>query len=126
VAGLGSAASYLPALDPATAGPELRTTAGNDLYYLLMWGEYDTAFPLAEAWHGRWQAEDTVPSADDRPDSLTSASNLAATSSQMGQYEQARRGRLPVGREPTGREPVGRVPAQRSRAFTPSGDSTRW
>ncbi|MEV6847436.1 FxSxx-COOH system tetratricopeptide repeat protein [Actinoplanes sp. NPDC051411] len=78
---------HLLVLDPATAGPQLRTTACNAVYYLLMRGEYNTAFPLAEAWHSRWQ---TDLHADDHH-VIWAANQLASAHQYLGHYQEARR-----------------------------------
>jgi tetratricopeptide (TPR) repeat protein len=82
-------ASLLPhllALDPATTSRQLRRTACNALWYLMMRGEYRTAQPLAQNWHQRWRA-------DSDPDDirlLRLASQLATAYRFLGQYQQAR------------------------------------
>jgi tetratricopeptide (TPR) repeat protein len=78
---------HLLALDPPTAGPELRNTACNALWYLLTRADYATAIPLAGAWYRRWR--DTLgPDADH---TLRAANELAAGFNATGRYQDARR-----------------------------------
>ncbi len=77
---------HLLANDPATAGPDLRSTGCNALFYLLMRGEYHTALPLATAWRRYWQT--TLGADDDHV--LWAANQLAIAYRYLGQREQAR------------------------------------
>jgi hypothetical protein len=77
---------HLLSLDPATAGQQLRSTACNAHWYLLMRGEYQTTLPLAHAWHQQWQ---TSLASDDNL-LLLIASQLATAYRFLGQYQQAR------------------------------------
>ncbi|MFI7599171.1 FxSxx-COOH system tetratricopeptide repeat protein [Actinoplanes sp. NPDC049681] len=77
---------HLLALDPPTAGPELRSTACNGLWYLLMRGEHHTLLPLAEAWHEHWQ--DILGPNDHHV--LWAVNQLALAHRGFGNYRKAR------------------------------------
>jgi hypothetical protein len=79
---------HLLALDPATTShKDLRDTAGNVLWYLLMSGQYHTARPLAHAWYQRWK---TAYGAD-HTHTLLAVHHLASSYRYLGDYAQARR-----------------------------------
>jgi tetratricopeptide (TPR) repeat protein len=82
----GALLPHLLTLDPATAGRQLRTTACNALWYLLMRGEYRTALPLAQTWRQGW----LIDSAPDDFHLLRIASQLATAHRFLGQHQQAR------------------------------------
>ncbi|MET0416360.1 MAG: FxSxx-COOH system tetratricopeptide repeat protein [Actinoplanes sp.] len=73
-------------LDPATAGPSLRQTGCDAVWYLLKRGEYETALPLIRHWHQQWQ--ETLD--QDHEDVWLAALTLASTHRYLGQPEQAR------------------------------------
>jgi tetratricopeptide (TPR) repeat protein len=76
---------HLLFLDPATAGADLRGTACNALWYLLMRGEFQTALAHARGWYQRWRA---ALGPDDRH-TLWVANQLAAAHRRRGNYQQA-------------------------------------
>ncbi|WFE37856.1 FxSxx-COOH system tetratricopeptide repeat protein [Micromonospora sp. WMMD998] len=77
---------HLLTLDPATAGPDLRDTACNAAWYLLMHGDYHTGLPLAERWHRQWRSR-LHP---DDEHVLWMASQVATAYRFTGRYKQAR------------------------------------
>ncbi|MFI7598838.1 FxSxx-COOH system tetratricopeptide repeat protein [Actinoplanes sp. NPDC049681] len=77
---------HLLAVGPATAGEQLRTTACNALWYLLMRGEYRTALPLAQAWRDHWH---TVFGPDDNH-VMWAASQLASAHRGLGHHQESR------------------------------------
>jgi tetratricopeptide (TPR) repeat protein len=82
-------ATLLPhvlALDPATAGPDLRSTACEALWYLLMRGDYRAALAHAQRWHHSWRA---VHGPADHH-TLWAASQLATAFISVGRYGRAR------------------------------------
>ena len=78
---------HLLALDPATAGGPLRSTACNALRYLLMRGDTQIALPLAQAWHRHWQAN----FGPDDQHVLRAAHQVATAYRYLGHYDEARR-----------------------------------
>ncbi|WFE33181.1 FxSxx-COOH system tetratricopeptide repeat protein [Micromonospora sp. WMMD975] len=77
---------HLLTLDAATAGTDLRDTACNAAWYLLMRADYRTVLPLAERWHRQWRSRL-------HPDDghvLWMASQVATAYWLTGRYEQAR------------------------------------
>jgi tetratricopeptide (TPR) repeat protein len=77
---------HLLFLDPATAGRDLRSTASNALWYLLMRGEYHTLLAHARAWYEHWRA---THGPDDR-DTLAAANQLATAYLYLGDPQRAR------------------------------------
>ncbi|MFC0527885.1 FxSxx-COOH system tetratricopeptide repeat protein [Phytohabitans kaempferiae] len=77
---------HLLALDPATAGEKIRSTACNALWYLLMRGDYATALLWAAAWHRGW-LERLGP---DDVHTLWAANQEAEAHRSLGHYAQAR------------------------------------
>lgn len=77
---------HVLALEPAEAGPELRETALNGLWYLLMRGDYGTALPRATHVHQRWAAR----LGEDHRDTLMVAAAAAMAHQYAGQYAKAR------------------------------------
>jgi hypothetical protein len=75
------------AADPAaTENPALRWMASSACRYLLARGDILTAHVLAAGLHQQWR--DRL--GDDHPDTLTSANNLAAGLSILGEHQAAR------------------------------------
>jgi tetratricopeptide (TPR) repeat protein len=77
---------HLLAVDPATATTDVRATACNGLWYLLMRGEYRTALPLAEHWHHTWREASGADAAYVR----WVTAQLATTYQHLGEHDQAR------------------------------------
>jgi len=77
---------HLLAFDPAEGGFALRSTACDAVWYLLMRGEYDTALPLAQAWHRRWL---DLLGPDDQHTRLA-AIREGRAHAHLGDYERAR------------------------------------
>jgi len=76
---------HLLALDPATAPTEIRHTACDAIWYLLMRGEYGTALPLAEGWYAAWMR---ISGPDDNR-VLWAANHLAELKRFLGRNQEA-------------------------------------
>jgi TIR domain/Tetratricopeptide repeat len=76
---------HLLALDPATAPAEIRHTACDAIWYLLMRGEYRTALPLAEDWYAAWMRT----SGRDDHRVLWAANHLAELKRFLGMHQEA-------------------------------------
>jgi len=76
---------HLLALGPATAPEEIRQTACNAIWYLLMRGEYRTALPLAEDWYAAWMHT----SGHDDHRVLWAANHLAELKRFLGMHQEA-------------------------------------